>query len=39
MIKNIEKEIKGKNKAEKLFDELKEKLKDFKDKIFQKKSK
>ncbi len=39
MIENIEKEIKGKNKAEKLFDELKEKLKDFKDKIFQEKKK
>ena len=39
MIKNIEKEIKGKNKAEKLFDELKEKLKDFKDKIFSAKEK
>ena len=33
-IKAVKKEIKGKNKAEKLFDELKAKLKDFKDKIF-----
>jgi tetratricopeptide (TPR) repeat protein len=33
-IKHIKKEIKGKNKAEKLFDELKAKLKDFKDKVF-----
>jgi len=32
-IKDIEKEIKGKNDAEKLFDKLKEELKDFKDKI------
>jgi ribosomal protein S20 len=34
MINNIEKEIKGPNKAEKLFEELGEKLKEFKDKIF-----
>jgi ribonuclease HII len=34
MIKNIEKEVKGPNKAEKLFEELGEKLKEFKDKIF-----
>jgi len=34
MIKNIEKEVKGPNKAEKLFEELAEKLKEFKDKIF-----
>jgi len=33
-IKHVRKEIKGKNKAEKLFDELKAKLKDFKDKVF-----
>jgi len=33
-IKNVRKEIKGKNKAEKLFDELKNKLKDFKAKVF-----
>jgi len=33
-IKHIRKEIKGKNKAQKLFDELQMKLKDFKDKIF-----
>ena len=39
LIKKIEKEIKGKNKAEKMFDELKEKLKDFRDKIFQSKDK
>jgi len=38
-IKDVRKEIKGKNKAEKLFDELKHKLKDFKDKIFSEKSK
>jgi len=38
-IKDVRKEIKGKNKAEKLFDELKNKLKDFKDKIFSEKSK
>ena len=31
-IKSIEKEIKGKNKAEKLFDELKAKLREFKEK-------
>ena len=34
MIKNIEKEVKGPNKAEKLFQELGEKLKEFKEKIF-----
>jgi len=34
VIEKVEKEIKGKNKAEKLFDELKAKLKDFKDKVF-----
>ena len=39
VIKDVRKEIKGKNKAEKLFDELKMKLKDFKDKIFSEKSK
>jgi hypothetical protein len=33
MIKKIEKEVKGPNKAEKLFQELGEKLKEFKDKI------
>ena len=33
-IKKVRKEIKGKNRAEKLFDELKAKLKDFKDKVF-----
>ena len=38
-IKVVRKEIKGKNKAEKLFDELKRELKDFKDKIFSEKSK
>jgi tetratricopeptide (TPR) repeat protein len=38
-IKKVRKEIKGKNKAEKLFDELKAKLKDFKDKIFSEKPK
>ena len=38
-IKDVRKEIKGKNKAEKLFDELKTKLKDFKDKIFSEKAK
>jgi tetratricopeptide (TPR) repeat protein len=35
-IEKVRKEIKGKNKAEKLFDALKAKLKDFKDKIFSK---
>jgi tetratricopeptide (TPR) repeat protein len=35
-IEKVRKEIKGKNKAEKLFDELKRKLKDFKEKIFSK---
>jgi len=38
VIEKIEKEIKGKNKAEKLFDELKNKLKDFKNKVFSEKS-
>jgi tetratricopeptide (TPR) repeat protein len=38
-IKNVRKEIKGKNKAEKLFDELKTKLKDFKEKVFSEKAK
>jgi len=38
-IKDVRKEIKGKNKAEKLFDELKRELKDFKDKVFSEKSK
>jgi len=33
-IKAVRKEIKGKNEAEKLFDALKAKLKDFKDKVF-----
>jgi tetratricopeptide (TPR) repeat protein len=33
-IKEVEKEIRGKNKAEKLFDTLKEKLADFKAKVF-----
>jgi len=36
-IVKVKKEIKGKNKAEKLFDELKAKLKDFKDKVFSQK--
>ena len=39
VIKHVRKEIKGENKAEKLFDELKTKLKDFKDKVFSEKSK
>jgi tetratricopeptide (TPR) repeat protein len=34
VIKHVRKEIKGKNQAEKLFDELKAKLKDFKAKVF-----
>lgn len=38
-IKHIEKEIKGKNKAEKLFDDLKAKLKEFKTKVFTEKTK
>jgi len=38
-IKLVRKEIKGKNKAEKLFDDLKAKLKDFKNKIFSEKAK
>ncbi len=33
-IKSVKKEIQGKNRAEKLFDALKGKLKDFKDKVF-----
>ncbi len=33
-IKAVTKEVKGKNKAEKLFDELKAKLKEFKEKVF-----
>ena len=33
-ISDIEKEIKGKNKAEKLFESLENKIKDFKDKVF-----
>jgi len=39
VIKHVRKEIKGKNKAEKLFDELKAKLKDFKEKVFSPKAK
>ena len=39
VIKHVRKEIKGKNKAEKLFDELKAKLKDFKEKVFSEKAK
>jgi hypothetical protein len=39
MIKNVEKEIKGSNKAEKLFEKLSEKLKEFKEKIFSSNSK
>jgi len=38
-IQKVRKEIKGKNKAEKLFDELKNELKDFKNKIFSEKAK
>jgi tetratricopeptide (TPR) repeat protein len=38
-IKDVRKEIKGKNEAEKLFDKLKKELKDFKDKIFSQESK
>jgi len=38
-IQHVRKEIKGKNKAEKLFDTLKNDLKDFKDKIFSEKAK
>jgi tetratricopeptide (TPR) repeat protein len=38
-IKHIKKEIKGKNKAQKLFDDLKAKLKDFKEKVFSEKAK
>jgi hypothetical protein len=34
LIKNVEKEVNGPNKAEKLFNELGEKLKEFKSKIF-----
>ena len=37
-IKKVQKEIKGKNEAEKFFDSLSEKLKDFKIKIFSEKS-
>jgi len=37
-IKKVQKEIKGKNEAEKLFDSLKEKFKDFKTKVFSKES-
>ena len=33
LIKNVEKEVKGPNKAEKLFKELSEKLKEFKEKV------
>ena len=33
-IKKVQKEIKGKNEAEKLFDSLTAKLKDFKEKVF-----
>jgi len=36
-IRKVQKEIKGKNKAEKLFEELKMKLKEFKEKMFSKK--
>ncbi len=36
-IKKVQKEIKGKNEAEKLFDELKAKLKEFKEKMFSEK--
>ncbi|MDQ7068471.1 MAG: YfdX family protein [Sulfurimonas sp.] len=39
VLKEVRKEIKGKNKAEKLFDELKSKMKDFKDKVFSSKEK
>jgi len=38
VIKHVRKEIKGKNKAEKLFDELKAKLQDFKEKVFSEKA-
>ncbi len=38
-IKAVKKEIKGANKAEKLFEKLKKELKDFKDKIFSEKAK
>jgi hypothetical protein len=38
-IKHIKKEVKGKNKAEQLFDELKAKLKDFKEKVFSEETK
>jgi tetratricopeptide (TPR) repeat protein len=38
-IKHIKKEIKGKNQVEKLFDDLKAKLKDFKEKVFSEKAK
>ncbi len=36
-IKKVQKEIRGKNEAEKLFDELKAKLKEFKEKMFSEK--
>ncbi|KYJ86658.1 YfdX family protein [Sulfurovum riftiae] len=36
-IKKVQKEIKGKNEAEKLFDELKAKLKEFKERMFSEK--
>jgi tetratricopeptide (TPR) repeat protein len=39
VIKHVRKEIKGKNKAEKLFDDLKAKLADFKEKVFSQKEK
>jgi ribonuclease HII len=39
MLKGIEKEVKGPNEAEKLFKELGDKLKEFKDKIFSSKDK
>lgn len=39
VIEHIRKEIKGKNEAQKLFDDLKAKLKDFKEKIFSETSK
>ncbi len=39
VIKHVRKEVKGKNEAEKLYDELKAKLKDFKDEIFSEKAK
>jgi ribonuclease HII len=36
-IEKVQKEIRGKNEAEKLFEELKTKLKEFKEKIFSEK--